>query len=239
MTVSSQNFQEKADTHMHDPEFLNFLQQFLTPERRSRFDEVLNFRTRRMTIVLESLYKPNNASACLRSCDAFGVQDVHIIANKNDYRINDQIDMGASYWLTLHKHPPGDESTGKCLTNLKQQGFQIVATSLRHDAHTLETLPLDKPVALVFGGERPGVSQTVIDMADEFLQIPMVGFVQSLNVSVATAIAVQRLADRLRAERDDWQLTEDEKAFLIDEWTVSSVKRQHFRTVETYLRSKK
>lgn len=224
---------------MHDPEFLNFLQQFLTPERRARFDDVLNFRTRQMTVVLESLYQANNASACLRSCDAFGIQDVHVIANENDYKINDQIDMGASYWLTLHKHPPGTESTTKCLEDLKEQGFQVVATTLQHDAHTLETLPLDKPTVLVFGGERPGISQTVVDMADEFLQIPMVGFVQSLNVSVATAIVLQRLADRLRSERDDWHLSDEEKSALIDEWTVSSVKRQHYRTVETYLKSRK
>ncbi len=224
---------------MHDPEYLNFLQQFLTPQRRARFDEVLNFRTRRMTVVLESLYQANNASACLRSCDAFGIQDVHMIANKNDYPINDQIDMGASYWLTLHKYPAGTDSTVQCLEGLKEQGFQIVATSLQHDAHTLETLPLDKPTALVFGGERPGISQTVVDMADEFLQVPMVGFVQSLNVSVATAIIVQRLADRLRSECDDWQLSDEEKSELIDEWTVSSVKRQHYRTVETFLKSRK
>jgi len=223
---------------MHDPEYLNFLQQFLTPERRARFDEVLEFRTRRMTVVLESLYQANNASACLRSCDAFGIQDVHVIANQNDYSINDQIDMGASYWLTLHEYAAGAESTSACLTGLKKQGYQIVATSLQHDAHTLETLPLEKPTALVFGGERPGISETVIEMADEFLQVPMVGFVQSLNVSVATAIIVQRLADRLRSERDDWQLTEEEKTELIEEWTVSSVKRQHYRTVETYLKSR-
>ncbi|MBD3672299.1 MAG: RNA methyltransferase [Planctomycetaceae bacterium] len=223
---------------MHDPEYLNFLQQFLTPERRSRFDEVLDFRTRHLTVVLESLHQSNNASACLRSCDAFGIQDVHVIANRNDYKINEEIDMGASYWLTMHKYPPGSESTRSCLLSLKDQGYRIVATSLSHDAATPESLSLGQPVAIVMGEERPGVSETVLDMADEFLQIPMCGFVQSLNVSVATAILLQRLSERLRSERDDWGLSAEEKQIILDDWIAKSVKRQHPKVVQTYLKSR-
>lgn len=224
---------------MHDPEYLNFLQQFLTPERRARFEEVLEFRTRHLTVVLESLYQANNASACLRSCDAFGIQDVHMIANRNDYKINEEIDMGASYWLTLHKYPAGTESTLSCLSSLKAQGYRIVATSLEDRAVTPETISLDQPLAIVMGEERPGVSETVHELADDFLQIPMFGFVQSLNVSVATAILLQRLTARLRSERDDWGLSEQEKQTILDDWIASSVKRQHPKVVQTYLNSQK
>lgn len=224
---------------MHDPEYLEFLQQFLTPERRARFDQVLDFRTRRITVVLESLHQSNNASACLRSCDAFGVQDVHVIANRNEYKINEEIDMGASYWLTMHKYPPGVESTKSCILTLKEQGYRIVATSLEKNAVTAESLSLDEPVAVVMGEERPGVSETVREMADDFLQIPMCGFVQSLNVSVATAILLQRLTDRLRSEQDDWGLSTREKQLILEDWIASSVKRQHPKVVQTYLNSRK
>jgi tRNA (guanosine-2'-O-)-methyltransferase len=224
---------------MYDPEFLNFVRQFLTPERRQRFAEVLETRTRRITVVLENLFQTHNASACLRSCDAFGVQDVHIIENTYEYDANEEIDMGASRWLTLHRYEREADATAGCLQALQDNGFRIVATSLHHEAHTPESLPLDEPVAIVFGGERPGISETVVEMADEFLKIPMVGFVQSLNVSVAAAIILQRLADRLRAERCDWQLSENEKQSLIDDWTVKSVKKQHPRMVRTWLDSRK
>jgi tRNA (guanosine-2'-O-)-methyltransferase len=224
---------------MHDPDFLNFVRQFLTPERRQRFAEVLEMRTRRITVVLENLFQTHNASACLRSCDAFGVQDIHIVENTYEYDTNEEIDMGASRWLTLHRYPEGEDAADDCLSALKETGYRIVATSLHHEAHTPESLPLDEPVAIVFGGERPGISETVIEMADEFLKIPMAGFVQSLNVSVATAVILQRLADRLRTERDDWRLSDEEKESLINDWTVKSVKKQHPRLVQTWLDSRK
>jgi len=224
---------------MHDPDFLNFVGQFLTPERRQRFAEVLELRTRRIAVVLENLFQTHNASACLRSCDAFGVQDVHIVENTYEYDANEEIDMGASRWLTLHRYERGAVATARCLSALKDNGFRIVATSLHHQAHTTESLPLDEPVAIVFGGERPGISETVVEMADMYLKIPMAGFVQSLNVSVATAIILQRLTDRLRGERDDWQISEAERQALIDDWTVKSVKKQHPRVVQTWLNSRK
>jgi tRNA (guanosine-2'-O-)-methyltransferase len=224
---------------MHDPDFLNFVRQFLTPERQQRFAEVLEMRTRRIAVVLENLFQTHNASACLRSCDAFGIQDVHIVENTYEYDANEEIDMGASRWLTLKRYDRGAEATAQCLSTLKDDGYRIVATSLHHEAHTPESLPLDEPLAVVFGGERPGISKTVVEMADEFLKIPMTGFVQSLNVSVATAIILQRLTDRLRTVRDDWQLSEDEKRSLIDDWTVTSVKKQHPRVVQTWLHSRK
>lgn len=224
---------------MHDPDFLNFVRQILTPERQQRFAEVLELRTRRITVVLENLCKARNASACLRSCDAFGVQDVHFVENSCEYDTNEEIDMGASRWLTLYRYRQEESTTAECLSSLKRSGYRIVATSLQHEGHTPDSLPLDEPVAVVFGGERPGISDTVVEMADEFLKIPMAGFVQSLNVSAATAIILQRLTERLRNERNDWQLSEEEKQRLIDEWTVISAKNLHPRAVQTWLNSQR
>lgn len=220
---------------MHDPDFLNFARELLTTDRRQRFAEVLETRTRRISVVLENLSQSHNASACLRSCDAFGVQDVYVVENSSRYDDNEQIDMGSSRWLTVKKYQQSENPTAECLSQLKAAGYRIVATSLHHEAHTPESLPLDEPIAVVFGEERPGISPTVVEMADEFLKIPLVGFVHSLNVSVATAIILQRLTHRLRNEQSDWQLSEEEKLSLIDDWTVTSVKKQHARVVQSWL----
>lgn len=224
---------------MHDPDFLNFARELLTPERQQRFAEVLETRTRRIAVVLENLSQSHNASACLRSCDAFGIQDVHVIEGSFEYDANEQIDMGSSRWLTVQKYQQNGSPTEQCLSGLKAQGYRIVATSLHHEAHTPESLPLDRPIAVVFGEERPGISEKAAEMADEFLKIPLVGFVQSLNVSVAAAIILQRLSARLRDERDDWRLPEADKLRLIDDWTITSVKKQHARAVQTWLNSQR
>lgn len=219
---------------MYDPDYLNFLQTLLTPERLARFDEALKHRTRFVTVVLENLYHSHNASACLRTCDAFGIQDAYLIENRYDFRASPQIDLGSSRWLTLHRYRDSDTRTEDCLADLKQQGYQIVATALRDDACTPANLPLSQKTAIVIGGEKDGVSQTVLDQADAVLTIPMYGFVQSLNVSVACAVCLQTIVERVRQERNDWQLTESEKHELRELWMDRSARRQHRRIIEQY-----
>ena len=221
---------------MYDPEYLKFLQSLLTPERLARFDEVLEHRTRSVTLVLENLYHSHNASACLRSCDAFGVQDAHLIENRYDYRASEQIDLGSSRWLTLHRYRDTESRTEDCLSKLKQQGYQIVATALQDAAFTPASLPLTKKTAIVIGGEKDGVSDTVLEYADTILTIPMCGFVQSLNVSVACAVCLQTLVERVRQQRDDWKLTESEKQELREIWMDRSARHQHRRIIDQYLK---
>jgi tRNA (guanosine-2'-O-)-methyltransferase len=219
---------------MYDPDYLKFLEDLLTPERLARFEDVLEQRTRAVTVVLENLYHSHNASACLRSCDAFGVQDAYLIEESYRYRASAQIDLGSSRWLTLHRYRDSETRAEDCLADLKQRGYRIVATALQDDAFTPVTVPLTERTALVIGGEKDGVSDTVLERADAVVTIPMHGFVQSLNVSVACAVCLQTIVERVRQERDDWRLTEPEKRELRELWMDRSARRQHRRIVEQY-----
>ena len=185
-----------------------------------RFQEVLKQRTRWVTVIAEDVYHLHNASAIVRSCEAFGIQDVHVIEEKLGKRIDKEIALGAQKWTSIKKY----NSTKKCITHLKQQGYAIVATTLDNEAFTPNNLPIDTPMAIVFGTEKDGVSNTVSKQADYKLSIPMYGFTESLNVSVAAAIILQTLSIRLRASKLSWQLSSDEITMLFQDWVKQSVK---------------
>ena len=187
-----------------------FLSQFTTEERKKRFEEVLSYRTRHITIVLEDIYQPHNASAVLRSCDLTGIQDIHIIENKWVYDINPDIVVGSNKWLDLKKYNVDDFNTPEAFEHLHERGYQIVATCPHRDDYTHETLPLDKPVALVFGTEKTGLTDYAIEHADMYVRLPMVGFTESFNISVSAALLMFTLTQRLHKSVDvEWHLTED------------------------------
>ena len=197
-----------------------FLSQFTTEERKKRFEEVLSYRTRHITIVLEDIYQPHNASAVLRSCDLTGIQDIHIIENKWVYDINPDIVVGSNKWLDLKKYNVDDFNTPEAFEHLHERGYQIVATCPHRDDYTHETLPLDKPVALVFGTEKTGLTDYAIEHADIYVRLPMVGFTESFNISVSAALLMFTLTQRLHKSVDvEWHLTEDEKNELRLDWT--------------------
>lgn len=200
------------------------LREFMTDERDRLFKSIAADRTRFLSVVIEDIYQPHNASAVLRSCDCFGVQDVHIIENENEWSINEGVAMGAGKWLTVEQHNMQEHNTRPALLNLKEQGYQIVATTPHRDDHTIADLPLDRPVALVFGAEVRGVSDTVFEMADRFVRIPMHGFTESFNISVAAALCLYELGRRIRSEVKDWQLSKEEQNILLFEWARKSVR---------------
>ncbi len=206
-------------------ELINYLSQFISETRRAKFDEVLNFRTRHITIVLEDLYQPHNASAVLRSCDIFGIQDIHIIENKNAYTVNKDIAMGAPKWLNLHKYRNSENNTLEAIKNLKAKGYRIVATSPNNNDVTIENLPVDKPLALFFGTELTGISDTVMEQADEFVKIPMFGFTESFNISVSAALCIYSLTSKLHKLDVDWHLSDAEKEQLILTWLRKSIRK--------------
>jgi len=206
----------------HDQALLEYLQEFLTPERIDRFANVLNNRTRNLTVVLENLYQVHNASAVLRSCDAFGIQDVHIIEADNNFQTNKGIALGADRWLTIHQYRGADPSAD-CIEQLKDAGYTVAATVLHHDSIPVDDLPVDQPVAVMFGTEKEGLSETAIELADQLVHIPMHGFVESFNVSVAAALTLENLVRRVRETAIDWSLSVDEKAELELEWTRQSI----------------
>jgi tRNA (guanosine-2'-O-)-methyltransferase len=202
-----------------------FYEQFLTDERRETFDFVLSNRTKFLTVVLEDIFQSQNASAVLRSCDALGVQDVHIIENSHEYTLNPGVTKGCSKWLDLHKYNEEKDNTLACINNLKEKGYKIVATTPHEEDCTIEEYEFDSKTAIVFGTELTGVSQTVIDNADAFVKIPMVGFSESFNISVSAAICIHTLMNKLRKSNHDWDLSEEDFALLKVDWAEKTIKK--------------
>lgn len=204
-------------------ELITYLSQFVSETRRAKFDTVLDFRTRHITIALEDLYQPHNASAVLRSCDIFGIQDIHIIENKNAYTVNKDIALGAPKWLNLHRYRKEENNSLDCIKKLKAQGYRIVATTPHEKDCNLEDLSVDKPLALFFGTELTGISDTVREHADEFVKIPMYGFTESFNISVSAALCLHTLKEKLHKSSANWHLNELEKDELLLRWLRNSI----------------
>jgi len=212
---------------INNDELLTMLSRHVTGARFKRIVEVSSLRTRYLALVAEDLYYSQNASALLRSCDCFGIQDVHIIENRNRLpTINRHVALGTSQWLSIRRYKDNPDNTRTALSALKRRGYRIVATVPDSSACSLYDFSLDRgPAALVFGNERDGISPEIRKAADEFLCIPMCGFAESLNVSVSAAIILSRLGDRLRRSSLSWQLSEDDLAELRLKWVRRSAKR--------------
>lgn len=209
-----------------DAAMLEFLTPFITDERRQRFEEILDFRTRHITVVLEDIFQPHNASAVLRSCELRGIQDVHIVENNNHYDVNPDVVLGSTKWLNLNYYESNAFNTPEAYERLHEQGYKIVATCPHRDDFTPETLPLDQPIALVFGTEKLGLSDYAVEHADMHVRIPMYGFTESYNISVSAALLLYSLTNRLHASTDiDWHLTEEERNALRLVWTRRSLQR--------------
>lgn len=191
-------------------ELIELLRGYITANKRQQIETVLAERTRHITVMLEDVYQPHNASACLRSCECLGVQDVYIVESEHTYEPNNEVSMGSSKWLSLNHY----HKTSHCLETLKTRGYTLVATSPAEDGHDLGSLPIDRPIALLFGTEKRGLSRDAFESAETTLRLPMYGFTQSYNISVTLAIALSRLTERLRESDVDWQLSEKEKKEL-------------------------
>ncbi|MBR2771792.1 MAG: RNA methyltransferase [Bacteroidales bacterium] len=210
-----------------DAAMLDFLTQFITDERRQRFEEVLDFRTRHITVVLEDIFQPHNASAVLRSCDLRGIQDIHIVENNYAYDVNPDVVLGSTKWLNLYYYNKENEfNTPAAFERLHEKGYRIVATCPHRDDFTPDTLPLDQPIALVFGTEKLGLSEYAVENADMHVRIPMYGFTESYNISVSAALLLYTLTNRLHASTDiDWHLTKEERDALRLVWTRRTLNR--------------
>jgi tRNA (guanosine-2'-O-)-methyltransferase len=197
---------------------------FLAPERKARIDEVVANRTRTLTVVLEAFCDPQNVNAVLRTCEAFGVQDLHVVEGPmKPYDRNKKISQNADKWLDLRRWT----STGECLRHLRAEGFAVYATHLGDGARTLDALSFAGKVALVFGNESRGVSAEALQLADATFAIPMRGFVQSFNVSVAAAISIAKAVERREAERGrHGDLSEPDAAALRERFYVLAVKQR-------------
>ncbi len=219
-------------------DLFSYLAQFVTDKRKHLFKTVLSQRTRHFTVVLENIYQQHNASAVVRSCDIFGVQDIHVIENTYSSKVSRHVAKGSQKWLTFHRYNQDTNNTQECFHQLKQQGYQMIATTPHNNSCFLHDFDITKKSAFIFGVEKEGVSDYVIENADGFLKIPMVGFTESLNISVAAAIILENLTTRLRNSRVDWKLSEEEMLMLYHEWIQKSIKNVD-KITEHYLQSLK
>lgn len=197
-----------------------YLRQFLTQERLVLFDRLIHLRTRYITVLLEDVYHPHNSNAVLRSCDCFGLCEMHILESKYNYEISTRISKGATKWTDTIRHHDIEEG----LNHLKNRGFKIVATTPSSDAIAVRELPIDQPLALIFGAEKKGISEFATLHADYKMHIPMQGFTESLNVSVAAALSMYELTNRVRTSEYPWQLNQEQHYDLLLEWAMKSVR---------------
>ncbi|MDA0194553.1 MAG: RNA methyltransferase [Bacteroidetes bacterium] len=205
-------------------ECIEYFGQFLTDRRKSIIEKVLTDRTRHITVVLEDIYKPQNASAVVRTCECQGIQDVHIIENKHKYEVNKDVVKGASKWLTFFQYSDTENNTGQCFKRLKKDGYKILAVDPKPGSISLEELGIENKLALVFGTEYKGLSDYARDNADEIVNIPMYGFTESFNLSVSVANCLQTLGNKLRSSNINYKLTAQEIENLKFEWYKSHLR---------------
>ena len=201
---------------------LTYLQQFISEERKARIEKVLNERTRHFTIAVEDIFQSHNANAIIRSAECFGIQDVHVIENRNEFDARGKVNRGAIKWVDVYTY----DSSTKCIGTLREKGYQIVATTPHKDNVLLEKFDVSKPSAFFFGTERTGLKDAVLQAADCHLRIPMFGFTESFNVSVSASLILQHTISKLKNDASIyWQLSEKEKEVLRLQWTKERVRQ--------------
>ena len=204
---------------------LEKLTPFLTEHKQQLFDKILNLRTRHFVVAAEDISHERNAGAMMRTCDCFGIQDFHLIENNHSKRATHFMAKGAEKWITKTVYDRDEESAIQCIHALKKKGYRIVATTPHAPENSLHDFDIRKKAAFFFGSEDPGISHLVEENADEFLTVPIYGFTESYNVSVATALILQQVTHKLHQSEINWQLTETEKKDLLLEWTIKSIRR--------------
>lgn len=217
-------------------ELSEYLRTFIREERDRRLLEVLKNRTRHFTVVLEDLYQTQNISAVMRTCECYGIQDVHIIEKENEFKIHDAISMGSNKWLTLHNYQNEPGNVEKCARYLKENGYTLVATLPAENSVFLQDLPIEEKTAFFFGTELTGLSDEAVAVCDRAIKIPMYGFTESFNISNSVAITISNIVERLHRSSADWHLSDDESAELYFEWLCKSIRFPDF-IIEDYLKN--
>jgi tRNA (guanosine-2'-O-)-methyltransferase len=217
---------------------LEFLKRHMTDKRSERFEQVLQYRTRHFTIALEDLYQERNANAVVRTADCFGIQDVHIIENYHEYKISSGISKGAEKWINIHLYDQSEINTQTCIDQLKKNGYRIIATSPHREDTLAENYDIRIKTAFFLGGEKEGLSETVLTVADGFVKLPMFGFTESFNISVAAALLLENITRRLHRSDIPWQLSEAEKLDLRLDWTIKTIASAE-KLIEKFISSHK
>ena len=199
---------------------LEYLENFMSENRKNRFIEVLKNRTNHFTIAVEDVFQLHNTSAVMRSCEVFGIQNLHVIEQRYGKSIDKQIAKKKKKWVDINRY----DNIKNSIATLKNQGYQIIATTPHNDSCMLDEFDVTKKSAIFFGTEIDGLSEEVMKQADGFIKIPMVGFTESLNISVSAALVIQDITNRMRHSDVNWQLTEDEVLEKRLDWTRKTIK---------------
>jgi len=206
-------------------ELIKFFENFVSSRRARLFHKVLNKRTSYITVAIEDIYQSHNASAVLRTCDCFGIHDIHIIENRNVFEVNPDVALGSSKWLNINKYTSNKNNTNPALKELKNQGYRLVATLPDENAVALPDFSIEKgKFALLFGTELTGLSTEAKELADEYLHIPMHGFTESFNISVSAAIIIHYLVNKLHDSNISWGIAQERKKEIYLQWLKNTVK---------------
>ncbi|CAM9475453.1 unnamed protein product [Pylaiella littoralis] len=202
---------------------VDLLKGYMSGDRMSRMQDVLDQRTRSATMVFENPANPNNVWACLRTLDSFGIQHAHIVSDPSTYSKKARLKtmctaMGSQKWLSLHGHDTPEDAVAK----LKADGYQVVASDLSPSAVPIGDIDWSVPTAVVLGNEERGISDSMRNMADATFVIPMRGFVRSFNMSVACSIILAHLSAVRALKHGD--LPEDERKRVIVTWLMQCVR---------------
>jgi tRNA (guanosine-2'-O-)-methyltransferase len=206
-------------------ELIDYFGEFISDSKKETIERVLGYRTRYITVVLENIFQPHNASAVIRSCDCYGIQDLHIIENDNEYVLNPNVTQGSSKWVDIYRYnDAANTNTLACIDHLKSEGYEIYATSSHDSGFEVTELVPDHKMALLFGTELTGLSQQALSHARKMIKIPMFGFTESFNLSVSVALCLQTLIDKLHQANIYWKLTDKERQQLRLSWYRKSVR---------------
>jgi len=206
-------------------ELISYLSSFVTEERVELFQTKIKERSRHLTVVLEDVFQSRNISAAMRSADCFGLQDIHIIENKNKFISDKTVSLGAGEWLSIFHHNKEKNNTKLCIENLKKQGYQIIATTPNNSDITLDEVDIENnKIAILLGTELTGLSNEALRLADKKMKIEMHGFTESLNISVSAAICCQNLSNKMRKYDINWKIDKSEEDEIILNWIRNTIK---------------
>lgn len=213
---------------------------YITDHKKEFIQQVLDQRTRHITVVLEDIYQSQNASAVVRTCECMGLQDIHIVENTAKYEVNTRVLKGSHKWMNLVRYKSHERNnTEICIEHLRKQGYTVYAADPAAGGISIHDLdPGDGRIAVMFGNELHGVSTYALEHCDRKVRIPMYGFTESLNISVSVAIVLNTLIAKLHQHEWKYGLSEEEKSELTLQWYRKVVRksdvleREFLRTIQ-------
>lgn len=206
-------------------QLIEYLKQFMLEERFDKMQNVVNQRSEYILPVLENVVQTQNAGAVVRTCECLGYNKLCVIENENEFALHKDVVMGAQKWIDICHYNTMRINTLQCIQEIRDNGYRIVATTPHEGGVSLEDFDLQKgKAAIIFGTESTGISQKVVNNADEFITIPMSGFTESFNLSVSAALVLYTLRQKLEKSSIDFKLNDNLRNNLLLDWIKKSIR---------------